>query len=166
MIIFNLWAIPVCLVIWLVLLGIEHWVPALATNAHFAFTLGVVAAVMGGACELIGISGRLFLVPIWMLGIGIMCFQIGWIGTLFFAVAVVAGAVVLFRKATRKERADWDKVQLELIKSPAAPIDGTEAQFWSWIKTMLFLPLWMKLTPEVCEHNLKILQAMKGAKPS
>lgn len=166
MIIFNLWAIPVGVAIWLVLQGLEHFFPSLVTGSHFGWTLGVVAAVVGGACELVGVRGRLLFIPIWLLGIGIICFQVGWLSTLLFVAAVGIAIVLFFRKAAKKEEAEWNKVQLELIKAPAAPVDGTEAQFWNWIKTMLFLPFWMKLTPELCEHNLKVLQALKNAKAS
>ena len=166
MIIFNLWAIPVGIVIWLILLGLERFSPSLVAGTHFGWALGIVATGVGGLLEFVGVSGRLFFIPIWAIGLGIICFHFGWIGTGIFAVVLVAGAVWLFKKAAKKEIADWDKVQLEFIKSPAAPVDGSEAQFWNWIKTMLFLPCWMKFTPELCDHNLKVLEALKGAKTS
>jgi hypothetical protein len=166
MIVFNLWTIPVGIAIYLVLEGLEHFFPALTTGTHFGWTFGIVAAVVGGIFELVGVRGRIFFVPIWLLGVATLCFQLGWPGTLSLAIGVGAGAVVLFRKGVKKERADWDKVQLALIKAPAAPIDGTEAQFWTWVKAMLFLPIWMKLTPDVCDHNLTVIAALKNTKPS
>src|SRR5947209_2334539 len=125
MIIFNLWAIPVGIVIWLVLLAIERLFPALVTGTHFGWTLGIVATAVGGILELVGISGRLFFIPIWAVGLGTICFHFGWIGTCIFAAVMITGLVLLFRKAAKKERTDWDKVQLDFIKAPAAPIDGT-----------------------------------------
>src|SRR5437899_229255 len=167
MIIFNLWAIPVGLMIYGIMLAIDYFYPSLTTTtSQFLWTLGVVTAGIGSICEVLGLKGRVFFVPIWMAGLATICFLLGWRGTLGFAVAFMIGVIALFWKAAKKEKADWDRVQLELIKAPAAPVDGTEAQFWNWVKGMLFLPIWMKLTPEVCEHNLKVISLLKGAKPS
>jgi hypothetical protein len=166
MIVFNLWTIPVGIAIYLVFEGLGHFFPALTNGSHVGWTLGVVAAVLGGIFELVGVRGRVFFVPIWLLGVATICFHLGWPGTLVLAFAVAAGAAMLFRKGVKKEHADWDKVQLALIKAPAAPIDGTEAQFWTWVKSMLFLPIWMKLTPDVCDHNLRVIAGLKNAKAS
>jgi len=166
MIVFNLWAIPVGVVIYLVLQGIEHFYPSLTTGVHFDWTLGVVVTVVGGITELVGAKGRVFFVPIWMVGAGIICFHMGWIGSAVFLLLVILGEIVLFRNGKKKEETDWDKVQLALIKAPAAPIDGTEAQFWAWVKSMLFLPIWMNFTPEVCDHNLRVVEALKDTKGS
>ena len=166
MILFNLWAVPVGIAIWLILLGIEHFFPSLVAGSRFGWTLGIVVTAVGGICEVAGIKARLFLLPLWITGVAIIAYHLGWPGTLSFLAILVVGGIFLFVKARKKEIADWNKAQLELLKAPVAPVDGTERHFWGWVKDTLFLPIWMKFTPELCQHNLTVLDALKNAKAS
>jgi hypothetical protein len=163
--IFNLWAIPVGLLIYLILLGIEHFFPSTMTPGHTAWTVGIVAVVIGALTDLVGIRGRLFLMPIWMIGLGIICYKLGWPGTLVFVALLIAVGIWFFRAGKKKEIEDWAKAQEQLIRAPAPPASGTESEFWEWVKATLFLPTWMNFTPELCKHNLTVLQAVRSANP-
>jgi len=164
-IVFNLWAIPVVFVIYIVIKGIEHFVPATMTENHSGWTIGIVAAVIGGMAEAIGVSGRLFFIPIWMLGIGVMCYQLGWMGTAGFVVFLIGGAVWMFKSMKKKEETAWAQAQEQLIKSQNPADALTEKDFWAWVKAALFLPVWMDFSPELCDHNLRVLEIIRKSKP-
>jgi hypothetical protein len=148
-------------VIYLVLLGLEHIWPALMTQQWKGWTIGVVATVLGGICDWVGIKGRVFFVPIWLLGLGLICFQLGVPGTIAFIALLIAGGVWIFMAAKKKEPVDWQKAQEAIIKSAAPSADTDESAFWAWVKATLFLPVWMNFTPELCQHNLKVLQSIR-----
>jgi hypothetical protein len=160
MIIFNLWAIPVVALIFVALLGIEHFRPDAVASPHFAFTLGIVTSVIGGVCEWIGIKGRLFFLPIWLIGLGIFCFTLGWTGSIGFIAMLIAIGIWFFNVGRKKEIAQWDKAQQTLLTAAPDPY-ADEAAFWEWISTALFLPMWMNFTPELCRHDLAVLQPIR-----
>jgi hypothetical protein len=162
-IIFNLWAIPVALVIYLIVLGVEHVAPGLMTESRSGWTIGVVATLVGAVCDLVGIRARVFLMPIWMIGLGIIGYHVGWPGIAAFVALLIVGGIFLFRGAKDKEAIEWQKVQEELVKAGAPPAARDEVQFWEWVKQMLFLPIWLGFTPDLCQHNLKILRAIREA---
>jgi hypothetical protein len=161
MIIFNLWAIPVVFVIYLIVSGLVHFWPGVMTDTITGWTTGIVSTIVGAVCHAVGIKARLFFLPIWMIGLGIICFNLGWPGTIGFVALLVVAGIWFFKGAKKKELADWQKVQEEAVKN--SPPSGTadENQFWSWVEKTLFLPTWLELTPELCQHNLKVLLAIK-----
>jgi len=165
MIIFNLWAIPVAIVIYLLLLGLEHFFPALMTSPRTGWTIGIVATSVGAVSECVGLRGRVFFLPIWTIGLGIICYQLGWPGTVAFIAIAVGGLVWVFISAKKKEVSDWQQAQQEIAKAPAPPAVSTERQFWEWVKSTLFLPVWMDFTLDLCEHNLRVLHTIKKARP-
>jgi len=160
MIIFNLWAIPVGILIYLILQGVEHVSPALMAEPRSGWTIGIVSTLVGAVCDLVGIKGRVFLLPIWMIGLGIISYRLGWPGTLVFVALLVFGAIRLFKGAKKKEAADWQKLQAEAVNAGARPAPADEGRFWEWVKATLFLPTWLDFTPELCQHNLKVLRTI------
>ena len=165
-IIFNLWAIPAALAIYLIVLGVERVAPALMTDPRSGWTIGVVVTLVGAVCERVGIKARVFLMPVWMIGLGIIAYHLGWPGTVAFTALLVAGGIWLFRGAKEKERIAWQKLQEETVKAGAPPASEEEVQFWEWVKQMLFLPIWLNFTADLCQHNLKVLRAIQEAAPS
>ena len=166
MVIFNLWAIPVGIVILLIVYGLEYFFPQIATEARRTWTAGIAAVVVGGISDLVGLKARLFFLPVWLIGIAIICFQIGWPGTILLVVIAIAGVTWMFRAGKKKEVKDWETAQQELLKSTSPPKGGTsEREFWEWVKARLCLPVWMKFTPKLCDHNLCVLQAIKTSGP-
>jgi hypothetical protein len=165
MVIFNLWAVPVGIVILVVVQVTEHLLPQMATDARKGWTYGIAAIVVGGISDLVGLKARLFFLPVWLIGIAIICFQIGWPGTVLFVVLAIAGMAWMFRAGKKKEVQDWETAQQELAKSTSPRKAASEREFWEWVKARLCLPVWMKFTPQLCDHNLCVLQAIKTSGP-
>jgi hypothetical protein len=163
LIIFNLWAIPVGIVIYLVLVGLEHVAPGLMAEGRSGWTIGVVTTLVGAVCNLVGLKGRVFLLPIWMIGLGIICYHLGWPGTIAFIVLLVGGGIWFFKGAKKREAADWQKVLETAIQAGTPPAGADEIQFWEWVKATLFLPTWLDCTPELCQHNLKVIREIQQA---
>ncbi len=161
MIIFNLWAIPVVLMIVLIISGLDHFWPSMMAEPHGSWAIGIVTLVVGGIADFVGVKGRLFLVPIWMLGLGFLCYLMGWQGSIGFVVFLIFAGIWFFKSAKKKEIADWQKAQEAAIRNSAPPASQDEVQFWTWVKATLFLPIWMKFTPDLCQHNLKVVQTIQ-----
>jgi hypothetical protein len=99
MIVFNLWAIPVGLLIGLAFVGLEKLAPGTFGGAHENLTVAGLAVVIGGLGEVFGLKARLFFLPVWLLGAGVGAYQayalFGGVG-LAVGSAVVVGLLVLF----------------------------------------------------------------------
>ncbi len=96
---------------------------------------------------------RFFFMPIWVFGLAIICYHLGWPGRIVFVALLVGGIIWLFLAAKKQEVVDWRKAQEEFVKSAAPPANADEIKFWEWVKATLFLPTWMDFTPEVCQHD-------------
>jgi hypothetical protein len=55
------------------------------TDTLTGWTTGIVSTIVGAICEVVGIKARVFLLPIWMIGLGIICFNLGWPGACSWA---------------------------------------------------------------------------------
>lgn len=163
-IIFNIWAIAVGLGILAVVSVLMQMFPGLMNGPHELLVFGIVTMVVGGGTEYFGIRGRVFFLPIWLIGLAIVCFQIGWIGTAIFVAFLVAGFFWLIQIGKKREREHWLKAQEALRKTPTPAASWNEGEFWQWVNTTLTLPS-SKYTPEICDHNLKVLQAVQDRKP-
>jgi hypothetical protein len=161
MIIFNLWAIPVVLVIYLIITGLHRFFPSLMAEPHGSWAAGIVIVLVSGICDLIGVKGRLFLLPIWVLGLGFLCYLMGWQGSVGFVIFLIVAAIWFFKSAKKKEIVDWQKAQEEALRTSVSPVNQNEVQFWTWVKATLFLPCWMKYTPDLSQHNMRVIQAIQ-----
>jgi len=164
MIIFNLWAIPILFAIYLVHVGVAHFFPALVSDYIVSWSTGVIVTIIGALTELIGVKGRLFFMPIWFIGLGIICLQLGWVGSVLLGALVVVGIIWLFRYGKKQEAKEWQVAQEKLRTTPVPPSENEEV-FWGWVRTAVHLPLSAAYTPEICEHDLKALQAIQRVSP-
>ncbi|MBL8913325.1 MAG: hypothetical protein JNM17_21690 [Archangium sp.] len=99
MIVFNLWAIPVGLLIGLGYVGLEKLAPGTFGGAHENLTIAVLSIVIGGLGEVFGLKARVFFMPVWLLGSFVGAYQSYslWGGAgLALGVGVVVGLIVLF----------------------------------------------------------------------
>lgn len=163
MVIFNLWAIPVAVLVYLAVAGINHLFPAVANDHYFPFVAGTTMFVIGGIGEWIGVKARVFFLPVWLLGIAVICVKLGPIGWVLLGLIVVVCVIWLVRWTKKKDAEEWQQAQAELAKSPTPPT-LKELEFWNWVKTTLYLPLGTP-TPEQCAHDLKVLQGVRSARP-
>jgi len=160
MFIFNLWALLVALVIILVSLGFYSVAPQFMEGVTGNFIVGVLTFLIGGVTEFVGIKGRIFFFPIWLLGLAIMGFQLyewfgGWGiagGCGLFVIAVVA----LLKLAKWTEARKWERLQgngfFEEAKFAATP----EA-YWKAVKKYFFLPASIDYSTAIYVHNWGIL---------
>jgi len=131
------------------------------TDTITGWTTGIVSTIVGVICDVVGIKARVFLLPIWMIGLGIICFNLGWPGTIGFVALLIVAGIRFFKGAKKKELADWQKVQEEAVKNNPPSGTADENQFWTWVEKTLFLPTWLEFTPDLCQHNLKVLLTIK-----
>ncbi len=88
MIIFNLFAVPILLLVGAIGAGLIWLLPAVFGGPYEEITYSVLAIGIGGLFELIGLKGRLFFLPIWLIGGAVLSYQL-W--TLFGMLGLAAG---------------------------------------------------------------------------
>src|SRR5947199_104916 len=107
MIIFNLWAMIVVGVIVIAGLAINSVAPSAFIDPYQKWTIGILATVIGGAAEIIGLRGRLFFIPIWLIGIGILGYSgyahWGIAGVIVPLAAVVLAIWWMIKSAAKRE---------------------------------------------------------------
>ena len=168
MIIFNFYAIAVAAIIVLVsmpFIGIMSMFPGVSENEDLqgAILLGV-ATVVSGVCEAVGLKGRLFFIPMWLLG-GVMtfatvCAQYGWTG---FGVMVLMGIGlmgVIFCLARVMEGKEWDAAPSELAECQRIQ-DPSRKEFWEHFQKALFVPTVISYTNHIHYHNYQSLELLK-----
>jgi hypothetical protein len=160
MVIFNLWAIPVGIVVILAIMGLGRLWPAATQPPLEGWATGAVLVVIGGLADLVGLKARVFFLPIWLIGLGVLGYQMGWPGTLGFVALLGVAAVWIQRKTKREEQARWQQLQFAAKTNPPA-IGSDEPAFWTWVKESLFLPVCADYTPDVCAHDLRILKLLR-----
>jgi hypothetical protein len=159
MIIFNLWAIPVGIVALVAVYLLGHIWPASMGPPVGGWTTGVIFFFVGGVAELVGMKARLFFLPIWLIGLGIIGYQMGVVGSVIFVVLLLAAMIAIHRKTKKQEAATWADLQSAPPIPP--PVGADETQFWTWAKDSLFLPVCTDYTPDVCAHDLRILKLIR-----
>jgi len=160
MLIFNVWAIVVGLIILLVYWPIYRFFPGVTNGPHSALVFGLITTVVGGVTEWFGIKGRLFFVPIWLIGVGIVCFQVGTVGIVAFVCIAGSALFWMMKQGKKKEAEAWKKAQSELAHAQLAST-GEPTHFWKWVNDALFLPNLMDFTPDICRHDLEILKVVE-----
>jgi hypothetical protein len=164
MIIFNLWAVLVVPLIILICLPFYTYFPELMKGPHEALVLGIIVTVIGGITDYVGLKGRLFFLPIWLIGIGIICYQIGVVGMTIFAAIAAVGIYFLIRQNKKRSAADWKKAQEELAKTPAPEANWDAMRLWQWVQATLFFPIFRQ-TPEMRSHNMKVMNGITSVRP-
>lgn len=109
MIVFNLYAIAVLAII-AVIVGPIYWLlpDSFAESPLGQVILMSIATLIAGLCEAGGLKGRLFFLPMWIIGIigsiGFTYFEFGWIGiaSLVGIIALVIGLFMLLLYSSEK----------------------------------------------------------------
>ena len=161
MLVFNLASIPVGLVI-----GLAWWLttlafPALEMSEHAWLVGGVYTLAIGTLSEVLGIKGRIFFLPIWLIGLGITAYGLwgnySWIG-LLGAVLLLGGTLALvFGLGSVRERQSFAKAQAMLHRARAAEAERDMNGMREALIAALFVPWAIPLTSDVAAHSLNVL---------
>ena len=167
MIIFNLNAIAVGIII-AVICGPIYWL----MPDHFAnsplgmIILASIATVLAGLSELGGLKGRLFFLPMWLLGIlgtiAFTYFEFGWTGIGILGGGLVLVFALLFLLVYLSEKSDWNNAYQHFTALKKMKDLNTKA-FWEQVEKAKFFPSMMSNTHRMCQHNLEVLLYMKAA---
>ena len=170
MIIFNLYAILVAIVILIFWLPI-HFVasvifPGYESNEQLGLIVFmVIATVVSGGTESAGVPGRLFFLPMWLVGILGTLFlvtqEFGWIGigvTVASAIGLIGLLVYLLYASENKT---WQQAPIELVECQRIQ-DSSTKDFWEHFQKALFLPVMKDYTPSICQHNLQCVELLRN----
>jgi hypothetical protein len=165
MFIFNIWAIPVVLVVILACVGLEAVAPGITGGTSGNLIVGVVTVIIGGVADVFGIRGRVFFMPIWLIGLLIIGFQLfdrfGVWGLLAGLALVIGSVVALFKLSKRTETKRWETLQRGGFTEDAKFVE-TPVAFWAVVKKHLFSPRFLDYSAEVRAHNTTIVDAVLG----
>lgn len=165
MIIFNFYAIAVGVII-AIIVGPIYWLMPddFANSPLGIIILASIGTLVAGLAEAGGLKGRLFFLPIWLLGIvgtiGFTFMEFRWlgIGILSGVLVLVVGLVILL--AYLMEKGEWRDAygNFQELKK----MKNTQDQaFWEQVQKSKFFPSMMKYTNLMCEHNLEVLAYLK-----
>lgn len=168
MVIFNLHAIVVaviCLIVVSPILSIISFSPGGSGNETLlvVFAYGL-ATLVAGVCEKLGLKGRLFFVPMWLLGsvltFATACNQYGWTGLGVMAALAVCLFGMLIYVGYCWEKKQWAQAKNELAKCRRIQ-DPSKKEFWEHFQKAYFVPAFKNCSPSICYHNRKSLELLK-----
>jgi hypothetical protein len=162
MIIFNFAAVIIAAISVGIGLLLNAIFPTLFDGQYSGLTIGLIGTVVGGAGDLVGIRGRLFFIPIWIIGLLMMMFTghslWGIWGILAPLALLVVGLWWLVKLARKMEANRWAKAGPALSNLKSYPADGEPKQFWRLVSESLFLPTVEDFSSEIRLHNLEVAQ--------
>jgi hypothetical protein len=169
MIIFNMPAIIVAIFILIASVPVfilASFFPGLEQDEELlGFIVIAIATVVSGICELAGLRGRLFFIPMWLLGIVFTLFGVGqrfgWTG-ISVTVGVIAGMIGLLVIVARGGEKDiWDDAPDALAQCQRIA-DPSKKDFWVHFQKALFIPVFKKCTPTIYYHNYQCLELLEN----
>ena len=169
MIIFNAAAILIGIVIGIIV-GPLYWLfPNFMESTWgnvLSFGIATVVSIFG---DLAGIKGRLFFLPIWLLGIIGMGVTLhskwGWWGPALAATVVVVALGLLLLVAAAGEKKTWAEAPGNLNSARDSLAKGVNDETWKFLGEAFFVPAFSSDTPERCRHNLEVLALARKALP-
>lgn len=165
MIIFNLYAIVVGLII-AIILGPIYWLMPddFANGPSGLIILGTLGTFIAGICEAAGLKGRLFFLPMWLIGvvgtIGFTYLSYGWKGIGVLAAVLIALVGIIFLIVYLMEKSDWNNAFKEFQELKKMK-NIEEKGFWEQVEKAKFIPSMMNYTHLICEHNFEVLAYLK-----
>jgi hypothetical protein len=166
MIVFNFGAVVILAIAVAIGLGLDGLFPMLFTGPYSGFASSLIAVIVGGAGEIVGIRGRLFFIPIWMIGLGMMMYSghalwgiWGIVGPL---VLLVLGLWWLVKAASQMEASRWSKAGTALSELRSCPLEGEPKQFWRLVSESLFLPVLGDFSGAMLVHDLEVARIVQA----
>lgn len=158
--IFNLWAVVVgaiILIIWSLFLP---FFPGMTSEPWAPLAFGILTTVVGASAEIFGLKGRLFFMPIWLIGALIIGFQIGWIGVVSVLVFAVVLIILLTNRAKKKDQIDWIAAKSSWLEYNPQ-VAGNRKLLLAWGRKAMFFPRTLSLNKEMCAQNLAVLEKLQ-----
>jgi hypothetical protein len=170
MIIFNFGAVIILVIAVAIGMGLDTLFPALFHGVYASFAGSLIAVIVGGAGELFGIRGRLFFIPIWLIGLAVMMSSShelwgtwGVMASLVLSVALCGFGLWWLINVTRKmEARRWVEAGAALSQLKSYSPDGEPKQFWRLVRESLFLPVMGDLSDEIRVHDLEVARVVKA----
>lgn len=165
MIIFNFNAIAVGIII-AIICGPIYWLMPddFANSPLGIIILASIGTLVAGIAEAGGLKGRLFFLPMWLLGvvgtIGYTFIEYSWKGLGVMGGVFVAAFGLILLLAYFQEKSEWKDAygnfqDLKKIKDPS------NKEFWDLVEKSKFFPVLTKWNHLICEHNLEVLAYLK-----
>jgi hypothetical protein len=169
MIIFNALALVVGLIIGLIL-GPLYWLFPTFMDSTWGNVLSFgIVTVVSIVSDLVGLKGRVFFLPIWLIGLIGMGVTLhgkwGWWGPGLAAGLVVLLFGALLGMGAIAEKKEWAEAPANLNAVRESLGKGVTEQTWELLAKAYFVPAWGDDTPERCRHNLEVLSLVRKALP-
>lgn len=170
MIIFNFGAVIILAIAVAIGMGLDDLFPALFHGAYAGFASSLIAVIVGGVGEFFGIRGRLFFIPIWLIGLGMMVSSShalwgtwGIMASLVLSVALGGFGLWWLVNITKKmEARRWGEARTALFQLKSYSADGEPRQFWRLVRESLFLPVMGDFSDEIRVHDLEVARIVEA----
>jgi hypothetical protein len=158
--IINLYAILSILVVVILGLGLNVLVPRLFAGPYHNFVISLLVTFVGSLAELFGIRARIFLMPMWLLGLGMVGYHAfvfwGVLGILPPVVAMGLGLWWMVKVTEAREAERWARAAVSLSDLRSFADGADTPAFWRLVEHSVVLPITGTYSPEVCAHNLEV----------
>lgn len=160
MVIFNLYCIPVAILLTLALLLMNSAVGFEDPQMEL-LAAGIVTTFVTAVCEYIGLAARLFFLPIWMIGLGVTAYQTYQLWGWFVIVPIGVAVMSLFIVGTimeRRERDVWAQAPSQLEEARRCLEAGDRPEMWEALELAFFVPEFLDLDAEIYAHNREVVE--------
>jgi hypothetical protein len=166
-IIFNAFAIVVGIICG-IFLGPLYWAFPVFMDSTWGDVLACsIVAGVSILSDLVGLKGRVFFLPIWLfglIGVGVNLHTMwGWYGPALAGAIVVMLFIGLMALGTLAEKKEWAEAPTKLNAARDSLVKGISDETWELLSEAYFVPSWGNESPEVCRHNLEVLDVVKKA---
>ena len=165
MIVFNIYAVGLAIVLAIIFFLMSLVMPDYLMESDLGMIIfAVTGTFISGIAEVAGLRARLFWIPAWVLGLLASLYltftEYGWIGILSLVGVLIGLLAIIIVLVYVFERKAWANAPRELAMLD--DIQDTDSQnFWEQLKDSFFFASMMDYTPEMCEHNVSVINTME-----
>lgn len=145
-----------------VCLGLNYLWPNLLGSTYGDLIIGAVTFVIGTGLEIFGVKGRVLFMPVWLLGILMIGYQLfvlfGFLGVVG-ALCLVSLAIFVHLKVSHaQERKRWAEAQRRILELPSLTTSPDRQSFWKCVKDTCVLPTNVPFDSSVASHHRTVLR--------